>query len=182
MSFLIKITVLARVNDTSGKVCSRSLGLVSSRIKFDKIVIVLLPRAKNRQEKPAVISTLFATLKRWSSFHHSASREIRRRGKNTVHRDARNIAYTHAGMYGLSCEKKKRTTRPLRRDRSTIMHNVTRRVVNITVNGNGSVILRAETHGQNHRCRLTSRYFSALHFSRRTKNPSLGHSRERYVA
>lgn len=34
-----------------------------------------------------------------------------------------------------------------RRDRSTIMHNVTRRVVNITVNGNGSVILRAETHG-----------------------------------
>lgn len=35
-----------------------------------------------------------------------------------------------------------------RRDRSTIMHNVTRRVVNITVNGNGSVILRAETHGR----------------------------------
>ena len=181
MSFLIRITVLARVNDTSGKVCSRSLGLVSSRIKFDKIVIVLLPRTKNRQEKPAVISTLFATLKRWSSFHHSVSREIRRRGK-TRYTETREILHIRTRGCTDCPAKKKRTTRPLRRDRSTIMHNVTRRVVNITVNGNGSVILRAETHGQNHRCQLTSRYFSALHFSRRTKNPSLGHSRERYVA
>lgn len=64
------------------------------------------------------------------------------RGK--TRRYARDIVYYRER--GIRSVGWKRIMEP-RRDRSTIMHNVTRRVVNITVNGNGSVILRAETHG-----------------------------------